>query len=138
MNQKTVCIVGIGYVGLPLAEAFSKHLKVVGFDIDEVKIRKLNRDNNEESLEFTSDSSKIKEAYLYSWTINPNVKYYQIPSKSQFPNPKKKGLAKIRYKTGSIGIWDLFGSIGIYWIFGFSTELNKYSVRYKHPHFLFR
>ena len=35
-----VCIVGLGYVGLPLAEAFSKHLKVTGYDIDEEKIKK--------------------------------------------------------------------------------------------------
>jgi len=35
---KTVCVVGLGYVGLPLSEAFSKHVKVIGFDIDEVKM----------------------------------------------------------------------------------------------------
>jgi len=40
MKHKTVCIVGLGYVGLPLAEAFSKHLKVMGYDIDEEKIKK--------------------------------------------------------------------------------------------------
>ena len=38
MKDKTVCVVGLGYVGLPLADAFSKHLKVIGFDIDEEKI----------------------------------------------------------------------------------------------------
>jgi UDP-N-acetyl-D-galactosamine dehydrogenase len=60
--NEIVCVVGLGYVGLPLAEAFSKHLKTIGFDIDEVKIRKLNRDNNEENLEFTSDAARIREA----------------------------------------------------------------------------
>jgi len=40
MKHKTVCIVGLGYVGLPLAKAFSKHLKVMGYDIDEEKIKK--------------------------------------------------------------------------------------------------
>jgi UDP-N-acetyl-D-mannosaminuronate dehydrogenase len=39
MKNKTVCIVGLGYVGLPLAEAFSRHLEVIGFDIDEEKIK---------------------------------------------------------------------------------------------------
>ena len=62
MKNKTVCIVGLGYVGLPLAEAFSKHLKVIGFDIDEEKTREQNGDNNEENIEFTSDPSKIKQA----------------------------------------------------------------------------
>ena len=63
--MKTVCIVGLGYVGLPLAEAFSKHLKVIGFDIDEEKIRNLgSNNNNEENIEFTftSNPSKIKQA----------------------------------------------------------------------------
>ncbi|MBI2979879.1 MAG: hypothetical protein HYY41_03525 [Chloroflexi bacterium] len=32
-----VCIVGLGYVGLPLAEAFARSTSVIGFDID-VKI----------------------------------------------------------------------------------------------------
>jgi UDP-N-acetyl-D-galactosamine dehydrogenase len=62
MKNKTVCIVGLGYVGLPLANAFSKHLKVIGFDIDEEKVERLNNDNNKDNLEFTTDSSKIKQA----------------------------------------------------------------------------
>jgi UDPglucose 6-dehydrogenase/UDP-N-acetyl-D-galactosamine dehydrogenase len=62
MKDKIVCVVGLGYVGLPLAKAFSKHLRVIGFDIDEEKIRKRNNDNSEENLKFTDDSSKIKEA----------------------------------------------------------------------------
>ena len=62
MKDKIVCIVGLGYVGLPLAKAFSKHLKVIGFDIDEEKIRKRNNDNNEANIEFTTDPSKIKQA----------------------------------------------------------------------------
>jgi UDPglucose 6-dehydrogenase/UDP-N-acetyl-D-galactosamine dehydrogenase len=62
MKDKTVCVVGLGYVGLPLANAFSKHLKVIGFDIDEEKIRELNGDNNENIIEFTTDPAQIKQA----------------------------------------------------------------------------
>ncbi|MCK4736831.1 MAG: hypothetical protein KAT65_30535, partial [Methanophagales archaeon] len=58
MKHKTVCIVGLGYVGLPLAKAFSKHLKTIGFDVDNEKIRLLKR--NKDDLEFTADPSKIK------------------------------------------------------------------------------
>ena len=61
MKQKTVCVVGLGYVGLPLAKAFSKHLETIGFDIDDDKIGDLNN-NNKEKIEFTSDPSKIKLA----------------------------------------------------------------------------
>jgi len=61
MENKIVCIVGLGYVGLPLAKAFSKHLKTIGFDVDNEKIRLLNNDN-EANLEFTTDPSKIEHA----------------------------------------------------------------------------
>ena len=62
MKNKTVCIVGLGYVGLPLAEAFSSHLKTIAFDIDEEKVKRLSESNTKENIEFTSDPKKIKEA----------------------------------------------------------------------------
>ena len=62
MKNKTVCIVGLGYVGLPLAEAFSSHLKTIAFDIDEEKVKRLSESNNEENIEFTAAPSMIKHA----------------------------------------------------------------------------
>ena len=50
-----VCVVGLGYVGLPLAEAFAKSLKVIGFDINDDKVTKLNRSNNNRNLVFTDE-----------------------------------------------------------------------------------
>ncbi len=35
---KTIVVVGLGYVGLPLAHAFSKHYRVIGYDLSEEKI----------------------------------------------------------------------------------------------------
>ena len=62
MKHKTVCIVGLGYVGLPLAEAFSKkHLRVIGYDVNVDKIKKLSQ-NNECNIEFTFDPVMIREA----------------------------------------------------------------------------
>jgi len=45
---------------MPLANAFSKHLKTIGFDVDNEKITLLKR--NKENIEFTADPSKIKQA----------------------------------------------------------------------------
>ena len=61
-SDEIVCIVGLGYVGLPLAKAFSRHLKVIGYDIDEEKVKKLNSKNEEENLRFMMDESEIGEA----------------------------------------------------------------------------
>jgi UDP-N-acetyl-D-galactosamine dehydrogenase len=54
-----ICIIGLGYVGLPLAHAFSKKYKVIGFDINKTRIEELNKgfDRTEELSE-----AQVKEA----------------------------------------------------------------------------
>jgi UDPglucose 6-dehydrogenase/UDP-N-acetyl-D-galactosamine dehydrogenase len=59
--SKVVGIVGLGYVGLPLAESFSKKFKTIGFDIDHKKIDYL-KENGDEDIEFTKDPSSLREA----------------------------------------------------------------------------
>ena len=56
----TVCIVGLGYVGMPLAEAFAKHVHVIGFDINEKKV--INLQKQYPGLELGSQPARIKEA----------------------------------------------------------------------------
>ena len=62
LGQPVVCIIGLGYVGLPLARAFSKTLKVIGFDIDNDRIKKLSRGNNIQNLSFTDNQKEISQA----------------------------------------------------------------------------
>ena len=72
-KNKTVAIVGLGYVGLPLAVLFSKKYDVIGFDIDDEKIElyksgiDITCELPEGSLEnssirFTSDENDLKSA----------------------------------------------------------------------------
>lgn len=49
-NKTTVCIVGLGYVGLPLAEVLAQHVKVIGFDVDSTKVNELSQSNNQNLL----------------------------------------------------------------------------------------
>ena len=37
-KEATMSVVGLGYVGLPIALAFAKHIKVIGFDINAERI----------------------------------------------------------------------------------------------------
>jgi UDP-N-acetyl-D-glucosamine/UDP-N-acetyl-D-galactosamine dehydrogenase len=60
-DNSIVCIVGLGYVGYPLAESFSKEFKTIGFDIDDGKIADL-KENGDNSISFTQDPSSIHEA----------------------------------------------------------------------------
>ena len=41
MHTRKISVVGLGYVGLPVAVAFGKHGRVVGFDISPTRIAEL-------------------------------------------------------------------------------------------------
>ena len=43
LNKKKICVLGQGYVGLPLAVSLSKYFKVLAFDINKKKINNLKR-----------------------------------------------------------------------------------------------
>ena len=62
LKDKTVCIAGLGYIGLPLALAFSRHLATIGFDVDAGKIRELAMANDNPGITFTDDPGAIKNA----------------------------------------------------------------------------
>jgi UDP-N-acetyl-D-galactosamine dehydrogenase len=59
MTNSKICVIGLGYVGLPLAHAFSEKYKVVGFDISQWRIDEL-RAGHDRTLEL--DESQVKEA----------------------------------------------------------------------------
>ncbi|MDQ6950585.1 MAG: nucleotide sugar dehydrogenase [Mariprofundales bacterium] len=74
MTEKTVCVVGLGYVGLPLALAFGRVMPTVGFDISQTKIDAYHQGFDPtgemdgalfcraKGLAFTSDAVCIREA----------------------------------------------------------------------------
>ena len=62
VDKATVCIVGLGYVGLPLVEAFAKSLRVIGYDIKVKRVAELNQRYNKRNLIITSDAKKISQA----------------------------------------------------------------------------
>lgn len=54
-NEKKIAIIGLGYVGLPLAVAFAEKYKVIGFDINSRRVNELNS-GNDATLEIDSES----------------------------------------------------------------------------------
>jgi UDP-N-acetyl-D-galactosamine dehydrogenase len=74
-------IIGLGYVGLPLAVYFAPHFPVVGFDIDQSRIDELRRgiDRTREltaeemadgkSINYTSDPAQLKDCNFYIVTV---------------------------------------------------------------------
>jgi len=60
VTKTTVCVVGLGYVGTPLAEAFAEHVPTIGFDIDRRKVDTLIAARSK--IQATTDPSLIKNA----------------------------------------------------------------------------
>ncbi|TDF37275.1 Vi polysaccharide biosynthesis UDP-N-acetylglucosamine C-6 dehydrogenase TviB [Alteromonadaceae bacterium M269] len=65
MSQTSVAVIGLGYVGLPLAVAFGKKVKTIGFDIDESRISELS-DGVDRTLEVSSEELKQTTSLTYS------------------------------------------------------------------------
>lgn len=71
-GKEKLALVGLGYVGMPIAVEFAKHINVIGFDINEKRINEYKNgiDSTNEvgyaikdtKVEFTADPSKLKEA----------------------------------------------------------------------------
>ena len=67
-----IAIIGLGYVGLPLAVEFGKKYKVIGFDINRIRIKEL-KAGKDSTLETTDQ--ELKDAIHLSYTHNiENIK----------------------------------------------------------------
>lgn len=66
MNNYKICVIGLGYVGLPLTLLFSKKYKTIGFDTNSTKVQNimLGVDENKE-LDSLILKERIENGYLY-------------------------------------------------------------------------
>ena len=69
MEKISICVVGLGYVGLPLAVAFGKKFETFGFDISEKRIIEL-KELNDKTLELTSDEISLSTQLNFTDDIN--------------------------------------------------------------------
>ena len=66
-----ICIIGLGYVGLPLAKSFTnKDISVLGFDIDISKIKSINKDKSYIKHISDADIKEMKKKDLFKATEN--------------------------------------------------------------------
>ena len=61
IKNKTVCVVGLGYVGLPLAEDFSRFIRTIGYRRNKSGVDKINTTPGNK-IEATTDPKHIREA----------------------------------------------------------------------------
>ena len=92
-----IAIIGLGYVGLPLAVEFAKKYKVIGFDINQHRIEELEK-NTDSTLEIKDEAiSSVKDNLNFTSNINDtkecNIYILCIPTPiDEFNKPNLKPL----------------------------------------------
>lgn len=90
-NDEKIAVVGLGYVGMPIAVAFANKVNVIGFDLNKEKIElyksgidPTNEVGNEviknTKVEFTFDESKLQEAKFYIVSVPTPINSDKTPN----------------------------------------------------------
>lgn len=115
-TEKKIAIVGLGYVGLPLAVEFGRHYETVGFDIDSTRVGELrigvdrtNETSFEElsgaaRLSFTTDASQISDCNVFVVTVPTPVDEANRPDMS--PLVSASETIGRRLKRGDLVIYE--------------------------------
>ncbi|HEX13141.1 MAG: nucleotide sugar dehydrogenase [Desulfurella sp.] len=114
-KQKKIAVVGLGYVGLPLAVSLAKYFSVIGFDINKKRIDELNKgfditgETDSSSIKspnifYTNDASFLKESSVIIVTVPTPILKSKLPDLSLVESASYivgKNLAK-----GSIVVYE--------------------------------
>ncbi|QSX80072.1 nucleotide sugar dehydrogenase [Agrilutibacter solisilvae] len=91
LDQARVAVIGLGYVGLPLAAAFGRHFPTVGFDIDAARVGQLKAGHDHtrelspeglreaDKLEFSSDPAALAGCNVFIVTVPTPIDEYKRP-----------------------------------------------------------
>ena len=115
MYNPVICVVGLGYVGLPLAIELSKYFKVIGFDVSQKRIETLQKgkDPNKEvesealqqsSMGFFCDPSVIQQADFIIVAVPTPVDAHNIPDLT--PVIKASETVGRNIKRGAVAVYE--------------------------------
>lgn len=91
LNDAKIAIIGLGYVGLPLAVEFGKKYQTIGFDINQVRISELNRGTDSTlevsdkelaetiNLSYSNQPDELKSANVYIVTVPTPIDNHKQP-----------------------------------------------------------
>jgi UDP-N-acetyl-D-galactosamine dehydrogenase len=110
-----ISVIGLGYVGLPLAVEFARKYEVCGFDVNEHRIKELRThldrtlevssgELQKTSMKFSCDISDIKNSNIYIVTVPTPINQYKQPD--LFPLMKASETVGNCLKKGDIVIYE--------------------------------
>jgi UDP-N-acetyl-D-glucosamine/UDP-N-acetyl-D-galactosamine dehydrogenase len=115
MHKPTIVVLGLGYVGLPLALHFSKHYATIGIDINEKKVAELKsgfdrmgeataEQLKEAHIQYSTDLSRIKEGDIIIAAVPTPVDEHNIPDLTLVHNAARS-IGK-HIKKGAIAVFE--------------------------------
>ena len=89
-KEKTIAVVGLGYVGLPIALEFARKFRVIGFDINERRVELMQQgiDPSQEldgsafhntDIQFSANPEDLKKAHFYVVAVPTDVDDHKVP-----------------------------------------------------------
>jgi len=90
-KEKKISVIGLGYVGLPIALEFAKHFSVIGFDINEERIQMMKEglDPSKElsnssfegvDIKFTSNLEDLRDAHFHIVAVPTDIDEHKVPN----------------------------------------------------------
>ncbi len=104
-SNKKIAIIGLGYVGLPLAIAFAEKFNVVGYDIDKSRIKDL-INGNDKTLEVDNTLLKsVKSNITYSSNIQDakNCNFFIVTVPTPIDNANRPDLTPLVQSSKTVG-----------------------------------
>lgn len=106
LRNARICVLGLGYVGLPLAIEFSKKYQTVGFDINKKRIQEL-KNNIDHTYEYTTDDLKKSNFLTYTHSLEDikacEIYIVTVPTPiDSYKNPDLTALIKASEIIGQV------------------------------------
>jgi len=105
LNNDRVCLIGLGYVGLPLAVAFAEKFQVIGFDVDSLRINELG-DGHDKTLEIEASLlASVKDNITYTSNIQDakDCNFYIVTVPTPIDETNKPDLSPLIEASKTIG-----------------------------------
>jgi len=104
IKNSRIAVIGLGYVGLPLAVEFGKQFETVGFDISEARVKEL-LTGYDATMEINSDQLKSSKNLIFSTDVDDikNCNIFIITVPTPIDNHKNPDLTPLKRASETVG-----------------------------------
>jgi len=115
VEESKVAVIGLGYVGLPLAVEFSKYFETVGFDIDAARVAAL-RGGHDQTLEVSDDELAAADRLSFADTMDAlaDCNVYVVTVPTPIDSANRPDITALRRASEAVGKVLSKGDIVIY------------------------